>query len=1008
VDSLKSYAEKAHKISTENDFEVLHAWSDIWLGIVDKHYVNKNDFLYNANEAFTLFEENNSFKGMVKSLNLIATAHKIFIDKFEIKHFFENALDILEEHPDTLLLMETLSNLAQFYHISNELSKADSIYKIVSNLNSVHNDIYINLINNARHAYTLRRIGKIDLAIELLEQNSFIVNNYKESALFPDTYSDLAFIFSEAGWFEDALKNINISINNKYASKFIKTHKHAYNIKVEILKKLNRFEEAIEVQDTAIKLGDQIQQKLELENLAMQRSNSSIEAKSKLQQSYLMAAIVSSILLLIIVVTLVRMNQQKNGYTKDLQERIKEKTKHLSENNRQLLDEIQSRKQAEKINKLNEKRLQSLFKVSAYQAKCVQDLLDYALHEAIELTKSKIGFIYKYNEQTKEFTLNSWSKEVMSECKVVNPQTLYHLEKTGIWGEAVRQRKEIVVNEFSAPHPHKKGLPEGHVKLNKFLTLPVFRNGEIVATVGVANKKSDYSDLDVNLLKLFMDQVWSIVERKQIEEKLVSSELKYRSLYENITAGFVIYELVNDESGNAADFKYIEVNKTFEKLYLQKAEDIQGKFASELYNKPRKEILENLAEVAKSGKPKNFSYYSYTTDKYIDAWLFKSSGNYIGGILNDITEQRVAEMALKDSETKYRLLFENMTAGFALHEMIYDNNGKAIDYRYLEVNPAFERLTGVKAEDLIGKTVKEVMPKTEDYWIEKAEKVAKTGESFEFENYAKELGRHYNTFLFRPRRDHFAIVFTDVTEKKQFQEKIMQMNNKLNEAVDTKDKFFSIIAHDLRNPMHGLMSISQMLNDDYDDLEHEERKQLIKSLYSSGKNTFKLLENLLNWSRLQTGKMDYNPTSINIYALIHKAIKPLNEIAKKKSLSIIASADPELFIEADENILETVLRNLISNAIKFSYPNSTIEVTSQLNCEFVYIKVRDFGTGIEEQMMDKLFKPGKNSSRNGTNKERGTGLGLLLCHDMIELHNGKIEVESKVGEGSTFNVALPI
>jgi signal transduction histidine kinase len=169
---------------------------------------------------------------------------------------------------------------------------------------------------------------------------------------------------------------------------------------------------------------------------------------------------------------------------------------------------------------LNNERLESLLKISQFQTNSIQELLDFALSEAINLTKSKIGYIYFYNQKTRQFTLNTWSKEVMKECEVVDPQTIYDLDATGCWGEAVRQRKPIVLNDYQAENPHKKGTPHGHVKLLKFLTIPVIFDDKIVAVAGVANKAKDYDKSDIRQLTLLMDNVWKISERISLIENL--------------------------------------------------------------------------------------------------------------------------------------------------------------------------------------------------------------------------------------------------------------------------------------------------------------------------------------------------------------------------------------------------------------------------------------------------------------------------------------------------------
>lgn len=222
-----------------------------------------------------------------------------------------------------------------------------------------------------------------------------------------------------------------------------------------------------------------------------------------------------------------------------------------------VIHDITERKRAEEKNKINEARMESLLKINMHSAENIQALLDFVLNEAIVLTGSEIGYIYLYDESKKEFTLNSWSQEVMKQCAVTEPQTVYQLEKTGIWGEAVRQRRPIMLNDFTAPDPLKKGLPRGHAVLHKYLTIPVFCKGHIVAVIGVANKKDDYNDSDIRQLSLMMDAVWKIVERKKVEELLKASEKKYRNIFENAMEG--IFQ-------STLDGRYISLNPAFARI----------------------------------------------------------------------------------------------------------------------------------------------------------------------------------------------------------------------------------------------------------------------------------------------------------------------------------------------------------------------------------------------------------------------------------------------------------
>ena len=191
--------------------------------------------------------------------------------------------------------------------------------------------------------------------------------------------------------------------------------------------------------------------------------------------------------------------------------------------NESLQKEISSTRQAEKEARLNQARLESINRIFQCKGDSVQSILEFSLEEAISITGSKIGYIYHYHEEKQEFILNNWSKGAMNDCSIVDPETTYKLHKTGLWGEAVRQKKPVIVNDYQSSHPLKKGIPEGHANLFKYLTIPVFSGEKIVAVLGVANKESDYSDNDVFQLTLLMDALWTMVERKQGEEELLKT-----------------------------------------------------------------------------------------------------------------------------------------------------------------------------------------------------------------------------------------------------------------------------------------------------------------------------------------------------------------------------------------------------------------------------------------------------------------------------------------------------
>jgi signal transduction histidine kinase len=218
----------------------------------------------------------------------------------------------------------------------------------------------------------------------------------------------------------------------------------------------------------------------------------------------------------------------------------------------------------------------------------------------------------------------------------------------------------------------------------------------------------------------------------------------------------------------------------------------------------------------------------------------------------------------------------------------------------------------------------------------------------------------------------------------------------------SKNKFFSIIAHDLKNPLHNVLGYSYLLNKNYDTFNEEERRKFAHDIHQSTNNIFGLLQNLLEWSRSQTGRLNFSPAVVNYQRILDNSLRVLSPLAHQKNIEIICGNDPELKIFADPLMIETVLRNLISNAIKFTPEGGQIEISAKEANGQVLISVSDTGIGIAEEDTPNLFRIDSKVKRKGTNNEDGSGLGLILCHEFVNKHNGKIWVESTPGKGSEF------
>jgi len=240
----------------------------------------------------------------------------------------------------------------------------------------------------------------------------------------------------------------------------------------------------------------------------------------------------------------------------------------------------------------------------------------------------------------------------------------------------------------------------------------------------------------------------------------------------------------------------------------------------------------------------------------------------------------------------------------------------------------------------------------------------------------------------------------DITEIKDNELKLVELNQ-------TKDKFFSIIAHDLQNPFNSVRGFSEQLMELARAKDYEKIEEFAGIILQSSDRAMSLLMNLLHWAQTQSGRMPFNPAPFDINTVIHEIILLLKASAEQKSIVIATKLSPGIQINADKAMISTVIRNLITNAIKFTMPGGKITIATELINNELHIITTDTGVGISKERIHKLFKISENNSTQGTLKEKGTGLGLILSKEFIERHGGRIEVGSEVGTGTTFSIILP-
>ncbi|MEI6138378.1 MAG: ATP-binding protein [Mariniphaga sp.] len=371
---------------------------------------------------------------------------------------------------------------------------------------------------------------------------------------------------------------------------------------------------------------------------------------------------------------------------------------------------------------------------------------------------------------------------------------------------------------------------------------------------------------------------------------------------------------------------------------------------------------------------------------------------------NDIEERKAIEEELRENSELLSL--------FMKHSPIYSfiKQVTATESKVLVVSDNFKEMTGISAHGMVGKNMFELFPTefaakmTRDDWA-----VISEGNPIVIREDLN--GRNYLTMKFpisKKGRNLLAGYVIDITERYQAEQEINGKNLELQQINATKDKFFSIIAHDLRGPLAGLMGLAQIMAEDLSSLTMSEIQGIAVDMKNSATNLFRLLENLLNWVRMQKGQITFTPEIIRMLPVIVESVEILCEPAKNKGIKIEIEVPEDLEVYTDKNIFGTIVRNLVSNAIKFTHKGGHVLISAFTGKDReVRISIQDTGIGMDQEMIDNLFRIDVKTNRKGTEGELSTGLGLLLCKEFVEKHGGLLQVESEEDKGSVFYFSLP-
>jgi signal transduction histidine kinase/CheY-like chemotaxis protein len=400
------------------------------------------------------------------------------------------------------------------------------------------------------------------------------------------------------------------------------------------------------------------------------------------------------------------------------------------------------------------------------------------------------------------------------------------------------------------------------------------------------------------------------------------------------------------------------------------------------------------------------------------------SGEVVGILAQgqDVTElrqqerqRRAAEAALSRSEERYQALFEAIDEGFCVIEILVDEGGDPVDYRFLETNPAFEGQTGLR--HAVGRTARELVPGLESYWFEFYGRVAATGQAARFESHAPAMGRWFDAYASRvgaPEHRRVAVLFRDVSARKhaeQESERLLALESaarrQAEEASRLKDEFLATVSHELRTPLTSMLGWVQLLRTG--SLAPEKRERALETVERNARAQAQLIEDLLDMSRILAGKLRLEVAPLEVDTVVEAALEIVRPAAEARSIRLQATLASGGVVMGDASRLQQIIWNLLSNAVKFTPRGGRVQVIVEGQDSAVEITVADTGRGIAPAFLPHVFERFRQEEGGSTRQYGGLGIGLSIVRQLVEMHGGTVTAFSEgEGRGASFTVRLPL